>query len=110
MSKINVDLEREQLQQRVKSWLINDLNYTFLGNLEDQENSGIKEDLLRSNLKKRGYKKEQIDIAVSDLMNLYKNQVDSLYNINKAIYSLLRYGPVRASTTHAGGTTKRSEA
>ena len=92
MSKVNVDLEREQLQQRVTSWIINDLKYDFLGNLEDQENMGIKEDLLRSNLKKRGYKKEQIDIAVSDLMNLYKNQVDSLYNINKAIYSLLRYG------------------
>lgn len=92
MSKVNVDLEREQLQQRVTSWIINDLKYDFLGNLEDQENMGIKEDLLRSNLKKRGYKKEQIDIAVSDLMNLYKNQVDSLYNINKGIYSLLRYG------------------
>ena len=33
MSKINVDLEREQLQQRVKSWLINELNYTFLVDL-----------------------------------------------------------------------------
>lgn len=92
MSKINVDLEREQLQQRVKSWLINDLNYTFLGNLEDQENSGIKEDLLRENLVKRGYKKEQIDVAISELLDLYKNQVDSLYNVNKKIYSLLRYG------------------
>ena len=57
MSKVNVDLEREQLQQRVTSWIINDLKYDFLGNLEDQENMGIKEDLLRSNLKKRGYKK-----------------------------------------------------
>lgn len=92
MSKINVDLEREQLQQRVKSWLINDLNYTFLGNLEDQENSGIKEDLLRANLVKRGYKKEQIDVAISELLDLYKNQVDNLYNVNKKIYSLLRYG------------------
>ncbi|WP_375168369.1 HsdR family type I site-specific deoxyribonuclease [Sneathia vaginalis] len=92
MSKINVDLEREQLQQRVKTWLINDLNYTFLGNLEDQENRGIKEDLLRVNLVKRGYKKEQIDVAISELLDLYKNQVDSLYNVNKKIYSLLRYG------------------
>ena len=92
MSKINVDLEREQLQQRVKSWLINDLQYTFLGNLEDQENSGIKEELLRANLVKRGYKKEQIDVAISELLDLYKNQVDTLYKINKEIYFLLRYG------------------
>lgn len=30
MSKVNVDLEREQLQQRVTSWIINDLKYDFL--------------------------------------------------------------------------------
>ena len=92
MADVHVDLEREQLQQRVKSWIINDLGYTFLGNLEDQENSAIKDDLLRANLVKRGYKKEQIDVAISELMNLYKNQVDSLYQVNKEIYSLLRYG------------------
>lgn len=92
MADVHVDLERKQLQQRVKSWIINDLGYTFLGNLEDQENSAIKVDLLRANLVKRGYKKEQIDKAVSELTDLYKNQVNSLYQINKEIYSLLRYG------------------
>ncbi|MCT7780868.1 MAG: HsdR family type I site-specific deoxyribonuclease, partial [Lactobacillus iners] len=92
MADVHVDLEREQLQQRVKSWIINDLGYTFLGNLEDQENSAIKVDLLRANLVKRGYKKEQIDKAVRELTKLYKNQVNSLYQINKEIYSLLRYG------------------
>lgn len=92
MADVHVDLERKQLQQRVKSWIINDLGYTFLGNLEDQENSAIKVDLLRANLVKRGYKKEQIDKAVRELTDLYKNQVNSLYQINKEIYSLLRYG------------------
>lgn len=92
MADVHVDLERKQLQQRVKSWIINDLGYTFLGNLEDQENSAIKVDLLKANLVKRGYKKEQIDKAVSELTDLYKNQVNSLYQVNKEIYSLLRYG------------------
>ncbi len=92
MADVHVDLEREQLQQRVKSWIINDLGYTFLGNLEDQDNTAIRVDLLRANLVKRGYKKEQIDVAISGLMNLYKNQLDSLYQVNKKIYSLLRYG------------------
>ena len=96
MADVHVDLEREQLQQRVKSWIINDLGYTFLGNLEDQENSAIKVDLLRSNLVKRGYKKEQIDKAVRELTKLYKNQVNSLYQVNKEIYSLLRYGKLGA--------------
>lgn len=92
MADVHVDLEREQLQQRVKSWIVDDLGYTFLGNLEDQDNSAIKVDLLKANLVKRGYKKEQIDKAVSELTDLYKNQVNSLYQVNKEIYSLLRYG------------------
>ena len=96
MADVHVDLERKQLQQRVKSWIINDLGYTFLGNLEDQENSAIKVDLLRANLVKRGYKKEQIDKAVRELTKLYKNQVNSLYQVNKEIYSLLRYGKLGA--------------
>ncbi len=88
-----VDVYRERiLQNNVKSWLINDLGYTFLGNLSDQSNECIKEELLVKNLKKRGYKQEQINAAVYELRNLATNQVDSLYNINKEIYSLLRYG------------------
>ena len=92
MGNVNVDLERGQLQQRVKSWMIHDLGYQFLGNLEDQENKGVKEELLRANLKKRGYQKEQIDLAVKELMDLYSNQSENLYTINKKIYSLIRYG------------------
>ena len=92
MGNVNVDLERGQLQQRVKLWMIHDLGYQFLGNLEDQENKGVKEELLRANLKKRGYQKEQIDLAVKELMDLYSNQSENLYTINKKIYSLIRYG------------------
>ncbi|MDD2363219.1 MAG: HsdR family type I site-specific deoxyribonuclease, partial [Eubacteriales bacterium] len=87
----NVDKERK-LQNKVKSWLINDLGYTYLGNLEDQNNGCIKPGLLKENLEKRGYKREQIDLAVSELANLVGNQVDNLYKINKDVYSLLRYG------------------
>lgn len=87
----SVDKERK-LQNRVKSWIINDLGYTFLGNLEDQNNRCIKPELLKKNLEKRGYKKELIDLAVSELVRLAGNQVDSLYKVNKEIYSLLRYG------------------
>lgn len=87
----SVDKERK-LQNRVKSWIINDLGYTFLGNLEDQNNRCIKPELLKKNLEKREYKKELIDLAVSELDRLAGNQVDSLYKVNKEIYSLLRYG------------------
>lgn len=93
---MSVDLERK-LQNKVLHWLIDEeqdggLGYTYLGNLEDQDNMPVKEDLLKRNLEKRGYTKDQISTAINELVLKTKNQVDSLYQINKDVYSLLRYG------------------
>ncbi|MEK5392995.1 HsdR family type I site-specific deoxyribonuclease [Margalitia sp. FSL K6-0131] len=93
---MSVDLERK-LQNKVLHWLIDEekdggLGYTYLGNLEDQDNTPVKEDLLKKNLEKRGYTKEQISKAVNELATKASNQVDSLYQTNKEVYSLLRYG------------------
>ncbi len=91
-----VDLERK-LQNKVLHWLTDKeedggLGYTYLGNLEDQDNTPIKEDLLKKNLEKRGYSKDQISKAVAEIVLKASNQVDTLYKINKEVYSLLRYG------------------
>lgn len=88
---MSVDSERK-LQNKVKHWLIDDLGYIFLGNLEDRNNTPVKEELLIASLKKRGYKKEQITKAVAELHSVVSNQADTLYQVNKAVYSLLRYG------------------
>lgn len=88
---MSVDSERK-LQNKVKHWLIDDLGYIFLGNLEDRYNTPVKEELLIANLKKRGYKKEQITKAVAELRTAVSNQADTLYQVNKAVYALLRYG------------------
>ena len=88
---MSVDSERK-LQNKVKHWLIDDLDYIFLGNLDDRYNTPVREDLLIANLKKRGYKKEQITKAVAGLRSCGSNQADSLYRVNKAVYALLRYG------------------
>ena len=48
--------------------------------------------MLKKNLEKRGYTKEQISKAVNELVTKANNQVDSLYQTNKEVYSLLRYG------------------
>ncbi|MCD8368337.1 MAG: HsdR family type I site-specific deoxyribonuclease [Clostridiales bacterium] len=86
-----VDAEKK-LQNRVLHWLVDDLGYTYLGNLEEQDNTPVKEDLLTANLKKRGYSDSQIKVALRDLLSAVNNQVDSLYQINQSVYSLLRYG------------------
>lgn len=93
---MSVDLERK-LQNKVLHWLIDEekdggLGYTYLGNLEDQDNTPVKADLLKKNLEKRGYTKDQISKAVNELVTKASNQVDSLYQTNKEVYSLLRYG------------------
>lgn len=86
-----VDAERK-LQNRVLHWLVDDLKYTCLGNLEDIDNTPVKEELLKANLKKRGYSDDQIKTAISELMGKVNNQSDTLYQINRSVYSLLRYG------------------
>ncbi|MGI6525365.1 MAG: hypothetical protein ACOX2O_08795 [Bdellovibrionota bacterium] len=88
-----LNVEKEiNTQEKVKSWMIDGLGYNFLGNLAYENNKCIKPELLQENLKKRGYKKEQIAIAISELENVAGNQVDGLYEVNKRVYSLLRYG------------------
>ncbi len=79
-------------QKRVIDWLVDDLHYIYLGNLEEEVNTPIKEDLLKKNLKMRGYSDDEISQAIAKLQRAASNQVDSLYNVNKEVYSLLRYG------------------
>ena len=86
-----VDAEKK-LQHRILHWLVDDLGYTYLGNLEDIDNTPVKEELLKANLKKRGYTDDQIKTAISELVGKVNNQSDSLYQINRSVYSLLRYG------------------
>ena len=100
MRMATVDPEKK-LQSRVLHWLKDDLGYTYIGDLRDIDNTPIKEDLLSANLKKRGYTDDQIKTAIGELVNKAGNQVDSLYQINRSVYSLLRYG--RQGTKDAHG-------
>ena len=61
------DLEIK-VQDRVKHWLIDELGYTYLGNLRDTENTNIREDKLREHLVACGYSKELIDKAIDDVI------------------------------------------
>lgn len=106
---MSVDTERI-LQNRVIKWLTDledkdGLGYTYLGNLIDQDNTPIKTDLLTTNLLNRGYTKEQVTSAVTELVNLASNQVDTLYQNNQKVYSLLRYGKQGIKDKHNNRTT-----
>ncbi|MCB9555212.1 MAG: HsdR family type I site-specific deoxyribonuclease [Deltaproteobacteria bacterium] len=70
-----------------------DLGYTYLGNWEEREsNDNIEEALLSDYLEKSGYTQEQITKAIYHLRTEATNHNRSLYDNNKAVYHLIRYG------------------
>lgn len=86
--------QKERLtQNRVVALFQKQLDYDYLGNWEDRENnSNIEEDILRKYLTGRGYSQALTGKAIYQLTQAATNQSKSLYDINKDVYTLLRYG------------------
>jgi len=92
MSQPVGQIERKT-QNRVVKLFQDDLKYDYLGNWEERENnSNIEYELLQAYLEKAGYSKQLVDKAVADLKKASEKQNASLYDINKEVYGLLRYG------------------
>ena len=81
-----------QLQNRVIHWLVDDLHYTFLGSRENINNKPVIDDLLNQYLTSKKYSHSLITRAINDLNTEAGNQSSSLYEVNKKVYDLLRYG------------------
>jgi type I restriction enzyme, R subunit len=79
-------------QDRVVEFFQKELKYTYLGNWEERHgNSNIEKEFLKKFLKKK-YNDVLIKKAINKLEKVTTNQSKSLYDTNKEIYSLLRYG------------------
>lgn len=81
-------------QNRVIQLFVEQLGYTYLGDLEDQENTNIREQDLRKWLVDQDrYSESSISRAIFDFTKAANiNPSDDLYPINKEVYSKLRYG------------------
>lgn len=81
-------------QDRVVQLFQKTLKYDYLGNWIDRENnSNIEESYLRMFLRdKQKYDESLITKAVQQLKKTAGDQTRSLYDVNKEVYSLLRYG------------------
>jgi len=80
-------------QSRVVKLFQEELGYTYLGNFEERvNNTNIEVQYLTNYLKKAGYADEQIARAIYQLQTEANNHNRSLYQNNKEVYSLLRYG------------------
>lgn len=80
-------------QDRIINKIFKDkLDYTYLGNFEDRENnSNIEEELLLKFLIKK-YPKEIAKKAIAELKKVAHNETKSLYEVNKEVYNMLKYG------------------
>src|SRR5262245_37144238 len=91
MNKIG-QIERAT-QNRVVRLFCESLDYEYLGNWEERPNNhNIEEPYLRPFLQKQGYSDAITNRAIYELNKVAGDQIKSLYDVNKAVYGLLRYG------------------
>lgn len=81
-------------QNRVIQLFREQLGYEYLGSREDFEDNGnIEEPMLRAFLSvKQGYTEQLVSKALYELYKAAGDQNKSLYDLNKDVYSMLRYG------------------
>lgn len=79
-------------QARVVALFQQRLDYAYLGNRVDQDNRNVDAGLLTAWLKKRGTDDALISRALHELNRVVGDASKSLYDRNKAVYELLRYG------------------
>lgn len=91
MTKVGA-IERET-QNRIIRIFQEQLGYKYLGNWQEREdNQAIEEDYLKAYLKDVGYAQELSERAILELKRVAGAQNKNLYDINREVYTLLRYG------------------
>ncbi|GLW68907.1 restriction endonuclease [Kitasatospora phosalacinea] len=89
----SVGQRERETQKRVIALFRDRLGYKYGGNLEDRDNSNVDEALLRQSLLARGVGEELVNRAVQQLLTAASlGTGQSLYNANRKVYDLLRYG------------------
>jgi type I restriction enzyme, R subunit len=90
---MNVGAIERFTQIRIVKLFRQKLGYDYLGDWEERlNNRNIEEGYLRGFLKKQGCRPALIVRALDELNKVAGNQNKSLYDINKEVYGLLRYG------------------
>ena len=104
----NIGKPERVTQKRVIALFRDELGYRYLGDRSDRvNNSNIEEDLLSAHLIQVGYTMAQIGRAIHLLRVEAENPNHSLYENNKAVYSMLRYGlPVKIEADKVTETVK----
>lgn len=90
----NIGKSERESQNRIIQLFKNELQYTYLGNWEEQPRTQpIEEKLVLDFLiNKQGYSTIVANKAVQELVKVATNISEGLYDANKEVYKLLRYG------------------
>jgi len=89
----NIDQKEKATQNRVIKVFVDKLHYTYLGDLHDSENSNIMQERLYAYLTgKGGYSDKLACRAIDELVRTAGNLQHGLYDANKEVYRLLKYG------------------
>lgn len=89
----DIDQIEKATQKRVINFFKDKLHYTYLGDLHDSENSNIMLEHLYAYLtKKGGYSEKLANRAIDMLVRASVNLQHGLYDANKEVYRLLKYG------------------
>jgi type I restriction enzyme R subunit len=93
-SKSNVGKLERETQNRVVAIMKNELQYRYLGNWEERENnSNVEESILTEwLLDKKKYNQNLVTKAIYEFTKVTNNQSKNLYEVNKEVYAMLRYG------------------
>lgn len=88
-----IDQIEKATQNRVIKFFVDTLHYTYLGDLHDSENSNIMQERLYAYLTgKGGYSDKLARRAIDELVRTAGNLQHGLYDANKEVYRLLKYG------------------
>ena len=88
-----IDRKEKATQNRVIKFFVDKLHYTYLGDLHDSENSNIMQERLYAYLTNEGgYSGKLARRAIDELVRTAGNLQHGLYDANKEVYRLLKYG------------------
>ncbi len=88
-----IDAKEKITQNRVIKFFVDKLHYTYLGDLHDGDNYNVMIDRLYAYLTgKGGYSQALAKKALEVLIHAANNLQSGLYDANKEVYSLLKYG------------------
>lgn len=80
-------------QNRIIQLFQEQLGYSYYGNWEKREhNSNVEQEILKRNLLKRGYSETLANKTVKEVYDQANTNAEGLYQRNKEMYLLLRYG------------------